>query len=76
MVGTPPVICTRSRSMIAIASSGSHLRMKTRVWPATIVPISIALRAVQWKSGMTIRAVLGCGSGGASPRRSAARAFE
>jgi hypothetical protein len=45
--------------MIAIALSGSHLRRKTRLWPATIVPISIALSAVQWKSGMTISAVLG-----------------
>jgi hypothetical protein len=50
--------------------------MKTSVWPATIVPISIALRAVQWNRGMTMRAVFGTGSGGTSPRRSAARAFE
>jgi hypothetical protein len=33
--------------------------MKTRVWPATIVPISIALRALQWKRGTTTSAVLG-----------------
>jgi hypothetical protein len=60
--------------MIFIASTVSHLRMKMVVLPATIVLIRLAEQAVTWKSGMTSRPMRGVGSGGTSPRRSAARA--
>src|SRR3546814_13044275 len=74
MVGTPPVIATFSRSMISIACTGSHLRMKIVVLPPAIVPISPAEQAVTWNMGMTVRLVRGCGSGTGSPRRRKLRA--
>src|SRR3546814_10344551 len=76
MVGTPPVIATFSRSMISIACTGSHLRMKIVVLPPAIVPISPAEQAVTWNMGMTVRLVRGCGSGTGSPRRRKLRAAE
>src|SRR3546814_13753527 len=74
MVGTPPVIATFSRSMISIACTGSHLRMKIVVLPPAIVPISPAEQAVTWNMGMTVRLVRGRGSGTGSTRRRQLRA--
>ena len=74
MVGTPPVMLTFSRSIISSASSTSHLRMKMVVWPITIDPIRLALHALTWKSGITIRPMRGSAAAGTSPRRKAVRA--
>ena len=76
MVGTPPVRLTFSRSMISIARTGSHLRMKIIVPPLASVPISDALHAVTWNIGMTVRPTRGVGSGTGSPRRMKLRAEE
>ncbi len=50
--------------------------MNTSVLPAAMLPIRLAEQAVTWNSGTTSSPVLGCGSGGISPRRSDARAAE
>jgi hypothetical protein len=76
IVGTPPVTFTFSRSMISIARTVSHLRMKIIVLPVAITPIMPAEQAVTWKSGMTVSVTRGVGSGGISPRRRAERAPE
>ena len=69
MVGTPPVTVTFSRSISAIASTASHLRIITSLLPVIIVLISEALQAVTWKSGITVSAMRGRDGGGSSPRR-------
>ena len=70
MVGTPPVTLTRSRWISSKARTGSHLCMNTSVPPAASAPISAALQAVTWNSGMTSSMTLGVGvAGGTSPRR-------
>jgi len=49
-------------------------RMGRSISNIALAPIRVALKAVAWNIGMTIRPTLGVGSGGTSPRRSAARA--
>ncbi len=75
IVGTPPVTFTRSRAMISIAWTGSHLRMKISVLPAAIAPIIVAEQAVTWNSGITVSITFGIGAvGTSSPRRISIRA--
>jgi hypothetical protein len=71
MKGTPPVAVTFSRSISRNASTVSHLCISTSLLPLASEPISVALQAVTWNSGITIRMVRGCGAGGISPRRNA-----
>src|SRR5579875_2488246 len=80
IVGTPPTLLIRSRSISSKARTGSHLRIITILAPANRLGLRIAKQPVAWKKGTLIRearcGALGSGAGGASPRRRNERAAE
>ena len=73
IVGTPPQLVSRSRSISAIAASASHLRISTSLAPANSDGDSTAWQPVAWKNGTDSNVPFcgpaGSGAGGISPRR-------
>ena len=80
MVGTPPMAVARSACTSRMASSASKRRIRVSFMPATIATFRSAKQPVTWKKGMQTTkpfwAADGSGAGGASPRRTKARAWE
>ena len=74
MVGTPPAVVTRSRSISWKARTGSHLRIITSLPPVARAGFMEAEKPVTWKKGIDTSVTRcgvpsGAGMGGASPRR-------
>ena len=73
MVGTPPMLVARSRSINAIAATGSKRRISTSRVPVTIAMVRKEKQPVTWNNGIVMMphfcAAAGSGAGTASPRR-------
>ena len=79
MVGTPPTLVMRSRSMSSSAFSASKRRCSTSLLPSSIDGTRMAKHPVAWKNGTDTSGAFcgasGSGAGSASPRRRKARAW-
>ncbi len=80
IVGTPPALVQRSRSIRAIARARSQRRIITRRPPRKRFGTRVAKQPVTWNSGIESRPTFwgadGSGTGTGSPRRRKARAAE
>ncbi len=77
IVGTPPALVTRSRSMSCIARSASHRYISTSFVPLSSDGAITAWLPVTWKNGTASSTdfwAAGSGAGSGSPRRTKLRA--
>src|SRR5206468_12487630 len=80
IVGTPPALVQRSRSISCMAISAFQRCIKTSLAPPISATVRIAWHPVVWKKGTETRdafcGAFGSGCGTASPRRRHERAKE